>query len=377
MCSPGKSSSNTFLDLLALLDSAYGPPTAFRCAHLKPDTKPCGNKGTKGSLELAKQSFERLFVTIDDNLRDTHGLFDGVLAKLIESCLCPRRHQQNAEHARSQWLEELYNDEKRLQLRHKLHARLAPLAEERISSSPPPSFIEFEPYETKTSPKSKTDVELKVTNKVAARLGDADKKSGYIYLIAHPREPKMFKVGHSVDTEKRFLQHEKCLKDPKLIKSEQIPYVHRIEQIIFAEFSRRRYQLKEPCQCKTRHKEWIQVSKAKLVASLEKWVKFARGDMTPPYDKDGYFRRGHVALPYPAMDFKSLKTPTKNGLPRQSDVCLTWDSTPSKGSQSDTSFSDEGVSDLSYDEGGSDDDRSANSSSISNLSARLDALRCK
>lgn len=339
--------SNAFLDLSALLDSTYGPTAGFRCAQLKQNTEPCGNKTTKGSLELAKKSFESLLATIDDNFRDTHRLFDTVLAKLIESCLCPRRHQQNAEHARSQWLEELYNDKKRLQLRRKLRTLLAPLTEQPMSSSPPPSLIEFEPYETKTSPSSEMDVNFKVTKQLLAPLGDEDKKSGYIYLISHPREPKMFKVGHSEDTEKRFVQHEKCVKELKLMKSEHIPYVHRIEQLIFAEFSRQRHQLKEPCQCGARHREWIQVSEAKLVASFEKWVQFARGDITPPYNKDGCFRWTHVALPSPAMDFKSPKTTPKKGSPRQSDVCPSCNSTPSRSAQSGTDFIDEGVSDLS------------------------------
>ena len=366
-----KTPANTFLYLSGLLEIVYEPTTAFRCAQLKQDTERCGNKITKHSLELLKESFRHLFAILNDpdcKFHEQDGVFDTVLTQLIATCLCRNRHQKNAEDARKQWLEELYHDEKRYQLRCKLQTCLLEPLGEPINAAPSLP-TEFELCDSKPS-SPKQQVSLKVTNKLLEPLTETDQQSGFLYLISHPRESSMFKVGHTKNTEKRFGNHKRCYEDFKAIKKEFIPYVRRIEQLIITEFSAKQYKLKEKCQrCDKCHKEWIKASEAKLIKSFNKWVKFAKSDKRP-YDKNGFFKSG-VALPSPAMDFKPpASTPTKgsrrsNG-PSQESPCKPDD-------ESDVSIV-EGMSNLSFD-GVSAYSDVDDLSIVSSLSVRLAAAR--
>ncbi|KAF4760779.1 hypothetical protein N7455_002781 [Penicillium solitum] len=379
-----ESPANVFIHLSSLLEIAYGP--ILRCAQLKDGTKPCSNKIAGANLKPVKGYFKQLFAILNEPDRQFHdkdGVFDEVLAELIDRCLCVRRHRQNSDDAKSQWLTELYNDEKRDQLRCKLQPYLfESLEEDSIISTPPPATppaTEFEVCSSKNSPIDKYEVQLNVTRKLLESLTENDKKSGFIYLISHPREPDMFKVGHTADIEARFGNHKRCYEEFSTLKKDHIPNVHRIEQLIITEFSLRHYKLKEKCKrCNKSHKEWLQVSQEKLVNSFNKWVKFAKADKRP-YDKHGRFKSRTVALPSPAMDFKP-RTPTpKKSAPRRSDVAPSQEASPSKpdSSKSDIRIIQEELSDESSDEsaprpGYSEADHP---SPVSNISVRLAAAQ--
>lgn len=379
MQSAMESSANVFIPLSSLLEIAYRP--ILRCAQLKDGTEPCSNKIAGANLEPVKGYFRQLFAILDEpdsKFHDKDGLFDKVLAELIDRCLCARRHRQNSDDAKSQWLKELYNDEKRDQLHSKLQSYLSEsLEEDSIISTPPPA-TEFELCNSKNSPIDKYEVQLNVTCKLLEPLTENDKKSGFIYLISHPREPEMFKVGHTTDIEARFGKHKRCYEEFTTLKKDHIPNVHRIEQLIITEFSLKHYKLKQKCKrCDTSHKEWLQVSQAKLVNSFNKWVKFAKADKRP-YDENGRFKSRTVALPYPAMDFKPTSTP-KKGTPRRSDVTPSQEASPSKPdpSKSYVRIIQEELSGESSDESAPRPvyNEADHSSLVSNLSDRLAAAR--
>jgi predicted GIY-YIG superfamily endonuclease len=321
MCSSVQTPANAFIYLSGLLEIAYAPTPVFGCAQLKRNTERCRNKVTQDNLELLKASFDDLFEILNDRCHTFHdqdGVFDTVLTQLIASCLCRSRHQSNAKDARAQWLKELYNDRERYELRCKLQARLSGRLEESISSTPSRSpSTEFELCS------ASRDVAYRVTKKVLQPLTETDQKPGFIYLISHPRAKDMFKVGYTKNNEKRLNDHQRCYKDCKLVKSELSSYVHRVEQLILAEFGEQQHRLKEKCPlCGANHKEWLKVDKETLLTSLKKWVDFANGHIRP-YDKNGNFRSKKVAMPFPARDpardYKpSTSTPTKQ--PRRSDV---------------------------------------------------------
>ncbi|KAK4863451.1 hypothetical protein LT330_002229 [Penicillium expansum] len=348
--------ANVFIYLSSLLEIAYG--SMLGCAQLKDGTEPCSNKIAGANLKPVKEYFEQLFAILDEPDRKFHdkdGVFDEILAELIDRCLCLRRHRQNSDDAKSQWLKELYNDEKRHQLRYKLQTHIYGGVEEVSIISTPPPATEFEPYKTSTSPIDKYDVQLKVTCQLLETLTNRDKKSGYIYLLCHPREPKMFKVGYTTDPETRFDSHKRCYEEFSVLRKQHIRYAYRIEQLIIAEFSLEHYRLKEKCKrCDESHKEWLQVSKDKLLRSFNKWVKFAEADKAP-YDKDGRFKSRTVALPPPAMDFKSPTPTPKKGTPRRSNVAPSQELSPSKPdhSKSDIRILQEELSDVGSDESAS------------------------
>ncbi|KUM59161.1 hypothetical protein ACN42_g7986 [Penicillium freii] len=374
------SPANVFIHLSSLLEIAYGP--MLRCAQLKDGTEPCSNKIAGANLEPMKGYFRQLFAILnepDRKFHDKDGVSDEVLAELIDKCLCVRRHRQNSDDAKGQWLKKLYNDEERHQLRCKLQPYLfESLEEDSILSTPPPT-TEFELCNSKKSPFDKYEVQLNVTCELLKPLTENDKKDGFIYLISHPREPTMFKVGHTTDIEARFGKHKRCYEEFSTLKKDRIPYVHRIEQLIIAEFSLKHYKLKEKCKrCDTSHKEWLQVSQARLVKSFNKWVKFAKADKRP-YDKNGRFKSRTVALPSPAMDFKPPTPTPKKSAPRRSDVAPSQEASPSKPdpSKSDIRIIQEELSDESSDESAPRPGYSEanHSSPVSNLSVRLAAAR--
>ncbi|OQE08407.1 hypothetical protein PENVUL_c010G07335 [Penicillium vulpinum] len=374
---------NMFLYLSDLLEIAYNPISVLTCARLKDGIKPCRNKTAKANLELLKESFGDLFAILNDPDRTFHdkdGVFNAAVGQLIETCLCLQRHQQYSDDARSQWLKELYNDEKRHELRCKLQNYLfEPLNEESIISiSIPPSETEFELCNPKILPSTKANLPLKVTIQLLEPLTEKDKKSGFLYLISHPREPKMFKVGHTTNRERRFGEHRRCYEECITVKSAHVPYVHRIEQLIIAEFSLVHYKLKKECsRCNTYHKEWLHASQTKVLKSFNKWVKFALAEKTP-YDENGDFKTKTVPLPPPAMDFK-VPTPTpKKGSRRQSDGVLSPESTPSKPEldKSDIRIIDEEVSDSSSDKPGYSRE-AKRSIAVSRLSDRFAAAGLK
>ncbi|KAJ5487680.1 hypothetical protein N7530_001980 [Penicillium desertorum] len=308
---------NVFIYLSGLLEIAYGP--MLKCVQLRGGTEPCGNKIARANLEPVKESFGHLYAILnepDHKLHDKDGVFNDVLAELIKRCLCQRQHHQNSDDAKSQWLKELYNDEKRHQLRCKLQTYLFDcLEEESIISAPPET--EFELCTSNKSSVNKYDVQLKVTAKLLEPL--TKEVPGFVYLLSHPREPKMFKVGHTENPDKRFADHKRCYEDFNVVKKALVRFPHRIEQLMIAEYSLKHYKLKEKCnRCNQSHMEWLRGSEAKLMASFNKWVKFALTDKSP-YDENGRFRSKTVALPPPAMDFKpSTPTSAKKGSGRRS-----------------------------------------------------------
>jgi hypothetical protein len=349
-----KATANTFVYLSSLLEIAYDPTPEFICAQLKKDTKRCGNRVTKDSLQQLKESFGHLFKILKDSQHILHhqdGIFDTVLTQLIASCLCRSQHQKNAEHARAQWLKELYNQSNRHQLLCELQACLSTRLEESIDSALfQPVSTEFELChpETRETLTSKHDVALKVTTTILEQLKEKDSQAGNIYLIAHPQEPNMFKIGHTNNIEVRFNNHKQCYGDFKEIKIDFIPYARRIEQLMLAEFSKKHYRLREKCpRCGAIHKEWIKASKASLIKALNKWIKFAKSPSKPYNSKDGRFRSGIVAMPPSAMvPVSPSSTPTKQ--PRRSDVVKKSpksDEFAESGDNSVTSVSD-GVSKL-------------------------------
>ncbi|KAJ5385087.1 hypothetical protein N7517_002998 [Penicillium concentricum] len=350
--------ANAFLYLSGLLEIVYGSISGSTCAQLKDDTKPCLNKIAKANLESLKESFGDLFTILNDpdrNFHDKDGAFNTVLEQLINASLCRQRHHRNSDGAKSQWLKELYNDEKRDLLRYRLQIYLLePLEEESIISiSVPPPGTEFELFQPESRSSGKPNVPLLVTAELLKPLGETDRKSGYIYLISHPREPKMFKIGFSTELERRFDEHRRCYEKFSKVASDFIPYVRRIEQLIIIEFSLKHYRLKEKCtSCHKTHKEWLQVNKATLLKSFNKWVQFAKA-LESPYDKEGNFKTKTVALPPPAMNFKSRSpTPTKKGSRRRSDIAPSQESTPSKAApvKSDIRIIDEEISESNSDD---------------------------
>ncbi|KAJ5615651.1 hypothetical protein N7537_000765 [Penicillium hordei] len=376
MQSAMESPANVFIHLSSLLEIAYGP--ILRCVQLKDGADPCSNKIAGANLESVKGYFRQLFAILnepDRKFHDKDGVFDEVLTELIDRCLCRRRHRQNSDDAKSQWLKELYNDEKRHQLRCKMQPYLfESLEEDSINSTPPPA-TEFELCNSKQAPIDKYDVQLNVTRELLKPLTEHDKKDGFIYLISHPREPKMFKVGHTIDLEARFSNHKRCYEEFCVLKKEYISYAHRIEQLIIAEFSLKHYKLKEKCKrCDRSHKEWLQVKQEKLVKSFNKWVKFTKAEKRP-YDENGRFKSRTVALPSPAMDFKPPTPTPKKSTPRRSDVAPSQEASPSKPdpSKSDIRIIQELSEENSESAPRPSYSEADHSSPVSNLSARLAA----
>ncbi|CAI7587296.1 unnamed protein product [Penicillium glandicola] len=358
--------TNVFLCLSALLEI------------LKDGMEPCLNKTAKTNLEPMKESFGHLFAILNDPDRKFHdkdGAFNAVLAELIKRCLCRSRHYLNSDDAKSQWLKELYNDEKRHHLRCKLQIYLSEGSEEESVISTPPSETEFELCSSKTSPRKKHEVQLLVTYEVFKPLTETDREPGFIYLISHPREPKMFKIGHTIDLEQRFAKHKRCYKGFGIVKTDFIPYVYRIEQLIIAEYSLQHYKLKEKCiPCDQSHKEWLQVSEARVVKSFKKWVQFAKAEKRP-YDENGCFKSKTVVLPPPAMVFNSPASTAKKSSRRRSDGTPSQESSPSKPdpNKSNISIIEEEISNSSFDDGYSTD--AGYSGPISCLADRFAAIR--
>lgn len=381
---------NTFLYLSGLLEIIYKPASTFSCAQLKSNAEPCGNK-LKGSLDLVKESFGQLFAIINDPCRvfhDKDGAFDTVLTQVTQSCLCRRsRHQQNADHARSQWKKELYDGEKRCRLRLELQGYLSKRLEESISPTPP-SSTRFKLRESKTRAKSEEDVARKVIKKACEPLAETDKKPGRLYLISLPGQADMFKLGFTKDTKARFSEHRRCYGHITIVKNAFLPYAHRIEQLILTELSQQQCMLTQKCQnCDHSHRECIQTGKDDMVNVFDKWVAFARGENeyapgeNEPYDKKGNFNSKNVVLPPPAGDYKPSNSTSSKKSSRRSEGASSQDS-PSKigPARSDIRVIDEEISSLSPGDSqplpdGSDEDD--DSHPISSLSASLAAASIK
>ncbi|KAJ5294480.1 hypothetical protein N7508_009301 [Penicillium antarcticum] len=342
-----------------------------------------------GQPRACQEAFGDLFALINDPCRafeDKDGAFNNVLTQFIQRCLCRNRHYKNADHARSQWEKELYDREKRSQLRLGLQEILSRPLEETIYSTPPSSKFKLRVSGTPASPEE--DVARKVTEKAYEPLTDLDQKPGRLYLISLPGQEDMFKVGFTKDIKNRFSTHRRCYGDITIVKNAFLPFARRIEQLILAELFQQHCVLTEKCEsCDKSHKEWIQIGKADMVTVFDKWVEFARGEneldlrVTEAYDKDGNFSSKHVALPPPAGNYKFLVSTSSKKSRRRSTGASSQNS-PSKPSsaRSDISFIDEGISYLSLGDsqpGNDDSDEDDHSEHISSFAANLLAAHTK
>jgi hypothetical protein len=132
------------------------------------------------------------------------------------------------------------------------------------------------------------EVALKVTKKLSQPLGVTDQMTGCVYIIS-PRDAKfrgMLKVGFSKKHPKfsRFKSYQGCIGSFDVIKVKSVTCAHRVEQLLFAEFSHVHYGMK--CQkCLGTHQEWLKIDKKAILESLNKWCSFF--DETAPYKPDG------------------------------------------------------------------------------------------
>jgi hypothetical protein len=378
---------NTFLHLSVLLEIIYKPASTFNCAQLtRKGQQPCGNK-IKNGLDRAKRSFEQLLALINDTSRlftDRDGAFDTILTQLIQSCLCQGKHHKNADHARSQWKQELYDRETRVLLRSSLQGYLSESWKESIISTPR-SSAKFTLWNPKTLAMSKEDVARKVTEKAHKLIKGSHTESGRLYLFALPEETDMFKLGFTKNAKTRFSTHRRCYGKIEILKTAFLPFARRIEQLVFTELSQKRYKLAEKCSCTHAHNELIQTNEADMVAVFDKWVDFARGENKfarvddEIYDKTGKFNSKNVVLPSPAGDYQFSVTPLSKKKSRVSNGISPQDS-PSKSGRAgtDDSFIDEGISGLSFDDSQSlSDDDEDYDRPVSSLADSLAAAKIK
>lgn len=358
---PSTKSSLEFLGLVEIL--LEGNEATVKCTQIIQPGRgrfrlgPCDNSTTAERKHVNKV-LKDLYKLLDRHAGGTLPNDDvlEMIEALLDICLCNRQHKMNAENAQDQWMRELSDDRMRMKLHRELRIKFSTQKEERpICSTPspqlPPSLPTTEPRTRSATPskfklydesprkspqREKWLTAKHVTFLLLEDLGDLDKKSAFIYLISHPQETDMFKIGISEIYSKRSKQHVSCYGDGTLIKKIWIPFARRIEQVMLTEFRLKRHKLAETCPtCRTVHGEWIKSStKAPLVTSLHKWIRFAHEE---PYNKEGLFDY-KVELPSPAWQgtntvsprSKTPKSSSKKKSEQPEDASPSPEETPSK-----------------------------------------------
>jgi hypothetical protein len=265
----------------------------------------------KNRTEEIKQLFRKLVECLDvssGKLKSTHTveLFI-VLGKIAALCVCTRSHTKHAIDAQEKWRYEMVDPVTGTAISNKLLSYVR-CREEAIMTN---ANLDKPPEFKRRLSGAVTDDQIaaKVTMLLESDLGDKDGNMGFIYVIAHPRVEGMYKVGYTTSRKHpidgRFVEHERCYPELRVVKSRSIHRARRFEQVILAEFSREHCELQEKCtRCKRAHKEWLKINKETLLKSLEKWATFA--DNHNPYDDNGRFKND-TDLPSPALNPQGRK----------------------------------------------------------------------
>ncbi|KAJ5272507.1 hypothetical protein N7478_007632 [Penicillium angulare] len=285
------------------------------------------------------------------------------LHEFCERCLC-QSHDKNARHTVTQWMKEI-----------KDRATKKTLFDFINSKWPAPIIaLEFKtpkPDRSEDYPKDEAfwDRDDALSVVMDKQLTEKEGKMGYIYVVSFHGSPDKFKVGtsetHSKDD--RFKKHRECYSGCELIYCKPVGNAKRVEQLIFTDFKDCHRQLKQPCpNCEQRHKEWLVVDKAELIARIEEWREWMDSIKERPYKKNGAFNiRASRSSPHRKSIRESIgasspaPTPSKKG----------------KGSPS-VSLPIASSSDFEY----SDDDSAAEFSdgnSSGSLESRLESFKIK
>ncbi|KAJ5082635.1 hypothetical protein N7532_011678 [Penicillium argentinense] len=275
-----------------------------QCVYIKPGNSSCKRHISRQNRDFAKS----LLVTVSKSATPSFEVF-GELAKFV---ICSS-HAKYAVEAKEQWYKEhnsgkgcisvqvdachpgendvslngIIDISSYIELPDSYSAENASLP-----AQPPPATRTFP-----TPDRSEEEIAKTVTQKVEQPLGTLDKVYGHVYICSSPSFPGLFKVGYTQPDPKqqRFKDHKVCYPDMEEVKTAFIYNAHRVEKLIHAEFSHVRCDL--VCQGKhSSHKEWFQIDKETLLASLEKWTEFVK---THPYNSQGNLKR-NVTLPEPA-----------------------------------------------------------------------------
>lgn len=393
-----------FLSLITILEREEAE--TFKCTQITKRTKrsPRGHCGSLVGKVDAEKALKNLSDRLDKHVGGTLSNDDvlEVVTSLLGSYLCKGSHIRNKDTAEIQWTRELSDNDKRIRLHEKLKIKFSEQSQEKPicstpsslsppSSSTPPSTpsrslpatpLKFKFYDE--SPRKSAKHERWTTGKLVTgllleNLGSLDQEPGFIYLIGHPQEKQMVKVGHTVNLEKRLNEHKNCLGGYERISTTYIRFARRIEQLILTEFRLQRCKLVDKCdKCHAAHEEWIHAkNRGPLIKSLKKWIGFANGDRSPYEIKDERHVDSQVDLPSPAWEgVNKHSSSSRRKSSQQGNTSPSPEPTPSKtrysqptgdrlqvpldsvpdGDVSESTFVDEGISDMSngLSEGGLD-----------------------
>lgn len=114
-------------------------------------------------------------------------------------------------------------------------------------------------------------------------------KFGTIYVYSSHRAPGKFKVG---STERsagiRVVEQLRCFPGAELVKTFDVYYPKRLEEILRQEFRSVRFKLKEKCSsCDKVHQEWFEVEQDQLLERIKGWSEIFSEDNL--YDEDGIY----------------------------------------------------------------------------------------
>ncbi|KAH6878478.1 T5orf172 domain-containing protein [Alternaria rosae] len=157
-----------------------------------------------------------------------------------------------------------------------------PTVETKARFSPSSGFRTYEPTKTRG-----LSVFSALHEKAASPLGTKDLTPGYVYLFWDKAFFGMVKIGHTKDLAKRLKSwNTKCKHQHDYHSSAEsqveMPYVHRVEQLIHTELKGCR--LRRQCEgCGKLHKEWFEASQAHVVKVMKKWREWI---LQEPYVQD-------------------------------------------------------------------------------------------
>lgn len=128
--------------------------------------------------------------------------------------------------------------------------------------------------------------------KIKESLPKKDKQRGYVYIFRDPARPNLLKIGKTdLEVSKRQEMIEKrCHITLETVYQEGcgtdlLPFrnCQRAEQLVHKELAN--YNRRHRCPtCKSRHKEWFEVSEELAKKTVQRWVSFIR---KLPYDENG------------------------------------------------------------------------------------------
>ncbi|KAJ5438024.1 uncharacterized protein N7458_009022 [Penicillium daleae] len=327
----------TFFSLVELVDWDHGIPAAIQCAYMIADRRRCRWQIAKGNLILAQEDFASHHEMISGPSGEctrASPQFE-ILKNLANIYIC-RRHNEHKSQAIEQWLKELdvranfaslkLEEGESFQSSH-IHpaeseehtdAINAPDGEHYRAGRKPGeeehpfgaaegvSVVSNEPPPVRIIRRANTMEPDAVAQDVTWLLkqpldGPLNLEPGYIYVICPPGLPGIFKIGYTLQHPElgRLNKHDECYGEVELIAKEFTEYVHRVEQLLLAEFSNNHYQLEGRCHnCDHSHRELLKVDKKTLLRSLKKWVKFIE---SPAYDRSGLLlTEAQSRIPRPA-----------------------------------------------------------------------------